>query len=85
MSKKKRSRIESEERSSQQLPEDAIKQNSAPTRKWKTFEQCWASCVKNGKDIYMQSCKAHIRSKGLENQPDKWIDAMKEFGIEIEK
>lgn len=60
-------------------------QNEAPAVQWATFEQCWSACVKNGKQIHFEACKAHVKALGVLNKPEAWIDAIRHFGIEIEK
>lgn len=60
-------------------------QNSKETiRHWKSFEQCWASCVKNGSPVLMSACKAHLAAMGWLEHQEKWIDGMVHFGIKIE-
>lgn len=60
-------------------------ENKPPQQIWQNFEHCWHTCVKNSKPIHLESCWAHIKSLGLENKQDKWIDAIIQFGVKIEK
>jgi len=56
-----------------------------PPQLWKSFDQFWNACVKNGEERHKNACKIHLKSLGLLDQPDKWIDGVINFGIKVEK
>jgi hypothetical protein len=66
-------------------PFDAIKENKPPMRRYPSFESFWNSCVKNSKKIHFDSCKAHMQSLGTLDNPDRWIEGVRSFGINIEE
>jgi hypothetical protein len=59
-------------------------QNTPPVM-WKSFEQFWNACIKNGDERHMVACKIHLQSLGWLDKPSKWIEGVKNFGIEVEK
>lgn len=69
------------------LPEkqDMVAQNKAPVRQYPNFEAFWYANVQNGKNIHLQSCRAHLKALGLLNKPESWRDAVRHFGIPIEE
>jgi len=83
---KKRDRYQEEEIEKSE-PEDSRNtvQNKRPEARWQTFEQCWNACVKNGTPLLMESCKAHLKAMGWLNKPEKFIDGIRHFGVEVEK
>ena len=64
---------------------DPVVQNSRPNRGWASFDNFWASCVKNGTPLLKDSFKAHLKSMGWLNKPERWIEGAKHFGIPMEK
>jgi len=75
---KKRSEEQQEAQSNQD-----VRNHQRPV--WTSFDQCWASCVKNGDKILKESAKVHLKRIGMWNDQTKWIDGLIHFGIPIEK
>jgi hypothetical protein len=74
---------------SEELPAPAaptpVVQNARPKRNWASFDNFWASCVKNGTPLLKDSFKAHLKSMGWLHRPEKWVEGAKHFGIPMEK
>lgn len=68
----------------QKKDEPAQIENKAPNV-WMSFDQCWSECVKNGTPVLKIQAEAHLKSMGWLDQPDKWLDGLKSFGIPVEK
>jgi hypothetical protein len=62
----------------------SIIENKAPVRQYPNFEAFWSANVKNGKEIHLKSCKAHLQALGTLGDPDKWAESIKHFGIVVE-
>lgn len=56
-----------------------------PPKMWKSFDQFWNACIKNGGERHRIACKIHLQSLGWLDKPEKWIEGVKNFGIEVEK
>lgn len=59
-------------------------QNEAPIL-WQNFDQFWNACVKNGNNSHKEACKLHLKSLGILDRPEKWLDGVLHFGIKLEK
>jgi len=52
---------------------------------WKSFEDFFNTCVKNGTPVMMASCKAHVQSLGHLTDQSKWLEGLVDFGIKMEQ
>lgn len=59
--------------------------NTSPLRMWRNFDECWASCVKNGSAGIKISAEAHLKAIGCWDDQSKWVDGLIHFGIPMEK
>lgn len=86
MSKKnKRAQAPIQEPSINEHAKDIMPQHEAPANSWPNFEACWHASVNNGNPLLLQSCKAHLKALGWLNKPEKWIEGILHFGVEVEK
>lgn len=85
MNKKNKNKFQQQEQVSQNQETLHDQENKAPPVLWASFEQCWLVSVKNGKQIHFDACKAHVKSLGYLNKPDKWIAGIINFGIAVEE
>lgn len=69
----------------QEAPSREVVQNAPPKAKMVSFDQFWASCVKNGTPVLKESFRAHLKSMGWLNKPDRWVAGALHFGIKMEK
>lgn len=81
MSKRKKKSQEIEVRAGKS---SSVIENREPVRQYANFEAFWAANVKNGKDIHLKSCKAHLEAKGWLKDPDMWTHGIRNFGIPVE-
>jgi hypothetical protein len=52
---------------------------------WRNFDQCWATCVKNGNSLLKESARAHLKAIGKWEDQKDWISGLEHFGIPVEK
>lgn len=69
----------------QEAPKRKVQNKKPSQRSWSSFEQCWASCVKNGSPVLMAACKAHVTSLGWIDDQNLWLKGISHFGVETEK
>ena len=67
------------------LPTSHSVQNLPPNHGWPSFDAFWSKCVRNGTPLLKDSFRAHLRAMGWMNDPSKWVEGAKHFGIKIEK
>lgn len=61
-------------------------QNLAPFIGWANFDIFWSQVVKGkGSPTIKSACQAHLKALGVWEDQSKWIDALIDFGIPIEK
>lgn len=80
MAKPRRDDQSSEARASR---EPDVQNNQHPI--WTSFDQCWATCVRNGTPLLKEAAIAHMKSIGKWDDQSKWVEALIHFGIPVEK
>lgn len=56
-----------------------------PQSKWRSIDQCMNVLIKDLKPIHVKSFKAHIKALKIDNKPDRWEEALKNFGFKLNK
>jgi hypothetical protein len=57
----------------------------ATQMRWASFDDFWATNIKNGSDTTKAACIAHIKALGKWKDQSEWVNAIIHFGIPVEK